>query len=48
MSDIGPPNKLIAKGIDAAASFQGENSVDGLSIHLKYEAESLEISASRR
>jgi hypothetical protein len=48
VSDIGPPNKLIAKGIDAAASFQGENSADGLSIHLNYEAESLEISVSDR
>ena len=48
VSEIGPSNKLIAKGIDAAALFQGENSNDGLSIHLNYEAESLEIFVSDR
>jgi hypothetical protein len=48
VSEIGPSNKLIAKGIDAAALFQGESSADGLSIHLNYEAESLEISVSDR
>jgi hypothetical protein len=48
VSDIGPPNKLIAKGIDAAASFKGANSADGLSIYLNYEAESVEISVSDR
>jgi hypothetical protein len=48
VSEIGPSNKLIAKGIDAAAWFQGENSADGLSIQLKYEAELLEISVSDR
>jgi hypothetical protein len=48
VSEIGPSNELIAKGIDAAAWFQGENSADGLSIQLKYEAEFLEISVSDR
>jgi hypothetical protein len=48
VSEIGPSNKLIAKGIDAAGLFQGENSADGLSIQLNYEADSLEISVSDR
>lgn len=48
VSEIGPFNKLIAKGIDAAAWFQAENSTDGLSIQLNYEAESLGITVSDR
>jgi hypothetical protein len=48
VSEIGPSNRLIAKGIDTAAWFQGENSADGLSIHLNYEAESLEVAVSDR
>jgi hypothetical protein len=48
VSEIGPSNKLIAKGIDAAGLFRGENSADGLSIHLNYEADSLAISVSDR
>jgi len=46
VSEIGISNKLIAKGIDAVALFQGGNSADGLSIHLTYEAGSLEMSVS--
>jgi hypothetical protein len=48
VSEIGPSNKLITKGIDTATWFQGENSADGLFIHLSYEAESLELSVSDR
>jgi hypothetical protein len=47
VSEIGPPNKLIVKGIDASASFQGENSTGGLSIQLNYDAESLAIAVSK-
>jgi hypothetical protein len=48
VTEIGPFNKLIAKGIDAAAWFQAENSSDGLSIQLNYAAESLEITVSNQ
>jgi hypothetical protein len=46
VSEIRSPNKLIAKGIDATALFQGGNSTNGLFIHLTYAAEAVEISVS--
>jgi hypothetical protein len=46
VSENGALNKLIAKGIDVSALFQGDNSADGLVIKLNYESESLTISVS--
>jgi hypothetical protein len=46
ITEIDPPNRLIAKGLDGSAEFHGKNSAAGLTVNLRYQSDSLTVSLS--
>jgi hypothetical protein len=47
ITEIDPPNRLIAKGLETSIQFEGSNSSQGLIITLRYQGNSLTVSVSK-
>jgi hypothetical protein len=47
ITEIGPPNRLIAKELETSVEFEGSNSPSGLIVTLRYQGDSLIVSVSK-